>query len=168
MKILRTASLLLLIALTTTFNTKAKDGRKGHDQDDDDQGQRGVNVVHAPPGHVYVITDQEKRVIQDCVEHSYAVSPRGREQHHHRHLPPGLAKKVGRPSELPPDWEAKCKPGVIMPEPVYKECHPLPPEIVIKLPPPPGGTILVAVEGHIVRMMEKTRQILDIFNCAHL
>ncbi|MCD6051694.1 MAG: hypothetical protein K0Q55_3103 [Verrucomicrobia bacterium] len=78
-------------------------------------------------------------------------------------LPPGLQKKIARGGQLPPGWEKKMVQGEIMPVEVYKECHPLPPELVVKLPPPPKGVITVTIGGKIVRLMEATREILDIF-----
>jgi hypothetical protein len=47
---------------------------------------------------------------------------------------------------------------------VYEQSHPLPPELVVKLPAPPGSTITVAVGGKIVRLIEATKEILDVFN----
>ncbi len=78
-------------------------------------------------------------------------------------LPPGLQKKVARGGKLPPGWEKKMVHGEIMPVEVYKECHPLPPELVVKLPPLPKGVITVTIDGRIVRLIEATREILDIF-----
>ena len=51
-----------------------------------------------------------------------------------------------------------------MPLEVYRECHPLPREVIANLPPPPAGTILVAVRGKVVRLIQATREILDVFN----
>jgi len=81
-----------------------------------------------------------------------------------RPIPPGLAKKMARGGKLPPGWEKKCVPGEIMPVEVYQECHPLPRELTLKLPVPPIGTVTVAIEGRIVRILEKTREILDVLN----
>ncbi len=78
-------------------------------------------------------------------------------------MPPGLAKKVARGGELPPGWQKKCVKGEILPVEVTKQCHPLPPEVVVKLPPPPAGTILITVDGKVVRLLEATREILDVF-----
>lgn len=78
-------------------------------------------------------------------------------------LPPGLQKKVARGGQLPPGWEKKMVHGEIMPVEVYKECHPLPPELVLKLPTPPKGVITVTIGGKVVRLMEATREILDVF-----
>jgi hypothetical protein len=50
-----------------------------------------------------------------------------------------------------------------MPVEVYQECHSLPRELVVKLPPAPRGTILLAVDGKVVRLMQATREILDVF-----
>lgn len=79
-------------------------------------------------------------------------------------LPPGLAKKVERGGKLPPSWEKKCIQGEIMPPEVFKACKPLPKEVIVKLPPPPPGTILVAIEGKVARLMKATHEILDVFD----
>ena len=54
--------------------------------------------------------------------------------------------------------------GQIMPVEVYERTHPLPPELVVKLPPPPSGTITVTVGGKVVRLLQATREILDVFD----
>jgi hypothetical protein len=81
-----------------------------------------------------------------------------------RRLPPGLAKKVGHGRGLPPGWEKKCVRGEIMPQEVFERCHPLPPELVIKLPPSPVGTVTVVVEGKVARLVRATLEILDVFD----
>jgi hypothetical protein len=35
---------------------------------------------------------------------------------------------------------------------------------VVKLPPPPAGTITVAISGKVVRLAKATREILDVFD----
>ncbi|HEY6229244.1 MAG TPA: hypothetical protein VI282_19155 [Verrucomicrobiae bacterium] len=79
-------------------------------------------------------------------------------------LPPGLAKKVARGGDLPPGWQKKCVRGEILPEPIFKASHPLPHELIVKLPPAPAGTIMVAIDGKIVRLAKATREILDVFD----
>lgn len=51
-----------------------------------------------------------------------------------------------------------------MSDEVYRACHPLPPDLTANLPPPPRGTILVAISGKIVRLLEATREVLDVFD----
>src|SRR5262249_14426529 len=80
-----------------------------------------------------------------------------------RSLPPGLARKTARGGKLPPGWEKKMMIGARVEEPVFKECQPLPHELVVKLPAPPAGAITVAIAGKVVRLMEATREILDVF-----
>jgi len=36
--------------------------------------------------------------------------------------------------------------------------------LIVKLPPPPTGTIMVAIDGKIVRLAKATREILDVFD----
>lgn len=102
------------------------------------------------------ITTQEREVIKSYVKSESARGGKG--------LPPGLQKKLDRGGQLPPGWQKKVVVGEVMPPEVLKICSPLPKELTVKLPPPPIGTITIAVEGKIVRLMEKTREILDVLD----
>jgi hypothetical protein len=51
-----------------------------------------------------------------------------------------------------------------MPVKIFEQCSPLPTEIVVKLPTPPPGTILVAIDGKVVRLTRATLEILDVFD----
>ena len=83
----------------------------------------------------------------------------------HKHgLPPGLQKKVARGGSLPPGWQKKCQKGEVLPVEVFEKCTPLPKEVIVKLPPPPQGTILVTIDGKVVRLLNATREILDVFD----
>ena len=104
------------------------------------------------------IGDPEREVIRTYVQSQHVTTKKG------KGLPPGLAKKVARGGSLPPGWQKKCVRGEIMPPDVYRQCHPLPQEVVVKLPPPPPGTILVTVHGKIVRLVKASREILDVFD----
>jgi hypothetical protein len=82
-------------------------------------------------------------------------------------LPPGLQKKVERGGSLPPGWQAKLRRGEVMPLNVYERCDRLPPDLVRQLPPPPRGTVLVVISGKVVRLIEATREILDVFEVQY-
>lgn len=79
-------------------------------------------------------------------------------------LPPGLAKKVARGGELPPGWQKKLARGEVVSEPIFREMRRLPDEIILKLPKQPKGTVLMAVDGKVVRLAEATKTILDVFD----
>ncbi|HEY5915472.1 MAG TPA: hypothetical protein VJA21_33225 [Verrucomicrobiae bacterium] len=104
-------------------------------------------------------SDDEREIM-----HSYVQSYGGKEGKREKRLPPGLAKKVARGGHLPPGWQKKCVAGEFMPPEVYDQCHPLPPELVVKLPPPPEPTLTVTIGGKIVRILKATREILDVFD----
>jgi hypothetical protein len=94
--------------------------------------------------------------VQSCTVAENGKKPKG--------LPPGLAKKAARGRELPPGWQKKCVPGQILSADVYKLCQPLPPELVVKLPAPPIGTIHVTIDGKVLRLAKATLEILDVFD----
>lgn len=149
-------------------DSSALEATRGPVQNDEKSDQSGKSNLEAnakPSGkepwvNVNVqIGPQERQVIQNYVA-EYKSKPGKKD----KDLPPGLAKKVARGGKLPPGWQKKCVRGEIMPEPVFKKCQPLPREIVVKLPPPPVGTILVTIEGKIVRLAKATREILDVLD----
>jgi hypothetical protein len=109
------------------------------------------------------ISDHERKVISGYCEHYHSPEVSGSD-HRGRPLPPGLAKKAARGRELPPGWQKKCAVGEVMPVEVYECSHPLPPDLVVKLPPPPPDTITITVEGKVVRLLKATREILDVFD----
>jgi hypothetical protein len=78
-------------------------------------------------------------------------------------LPSGLAKKAARSGALPPEWQKKIARGEVLPPAVYAQAQPLPEVVIRKLPPPPAGTVLVTIDGKLVRLLEATRMILDVF-----
>ena len=78
-------------------------------------------------------------------------------------LPPGVAKKAVRKEKLPPGWQKKIVRGAVLPQTVYAQAQPLPEVVIWKLPSPPAGTILVTLDGKVVRLLEATRTIVDVF-----
>ena len=155
----KTISLLLLLALAATISPLAKDkGGKGNGNGKSagpafGASEKGPAVhVHTPSkpdAHVNVtFGSPEKQIIT-----AYASNRKG------KGLPPGLAKKVARGGDLPPGWQKKCVRGEVLPEVVFKHSHPLPPDLLIKLPAPPHGTVLVAVDGKVLNVDKSTRHI---------
>jgi hypothetical protein len=72
-------------------------------------------------------------------------------------------KKAARGAKLPPDWQKKIARGEILPETVYAQAQPLPEVVIRTLPPPPAGTILVTLDDKVLRLLEATRTIVDVF-----
>lgn len=78
-------------------------------------------------------------------------------------LPPGLAKK----NKIPPGWQKKLARGQRIPDDVWVHHVPLPHDILIKLPPPPPGVVIVRVNDRILRVVEKTHELLDELGLPH-
>jgi len=78
-------------------------------------------------------------------------------------LAPGATKKGAPAVKLPPGWQKKITRGEVIPQTVYAQAQPLPEVVIRKLPPPPAGTILVTLDGKLVRLVEATRTIVDVF-----
>jgi hypothetical protein len=107
------------------------------------------------------LTDQEVAVIRDYYgehpEEAHAAKKK-------KKLPPGLQKKLARGGQLPPGWQKKVERGEVLDANVYAHATPVPVDLVRRLPPQPEGTIIVTVEGKLVRLIEATRTILDVFD----
>jgi hypothetical protein len=79
-------------------------------------------------------------------------------------LPPGLKKKLARGGDLPPGWQKKIIRGEVLDAEVYKYAVNVPYDLIKRLPPQPKGTALLKVEGKIVRLLEASGTILDVFD----
>ena len=113
------------------------------------------------------ITTAERQVIQGYVA-GYAIEEKHpRKGKKPKNLPPGLQKKLDRGGSLPPGWEMKVRKGEILPVEVYEQCHPLPREVMVKLPPQPPGTVVITIGGKVARLLAATREILDVFEVEY-
>ncbi len=112
----------------------------------------------------YRIAPDEVTAIRDYYRAHPEPAPEPAPAKKKKKLPPGLRKKVERGGELPPGWQKKVARGEVMDPVVYERARPLPPVLVKTLPPPPAGTVIVTVEGKVVRLLEATRTILDVFD----
>jgi hypothetical protein len=119
----------------------------------------------ADPVVSVIIAPGERQIIREWVVSHSDDNGRGKKNGHKgKPLPPGLAKKVARGEGLPPGWQKKIVKGEVMHAEVYRQCHPLPDEVIVRLPPPPAGTILVTIDGRVIRLAKATLEILDVFD----
>jgi hypothetical protein len=72
-------------------------------------------------------------------------------------------QKAARGAKPPTGWQKKIARGEILPETVYKQAQPLPDVVIRTLPPPPAGTTLVILDDKVLRLLEATRTIVDVF-----
>ena len=155
------------MALFIGFPAIAKDKQKKHSRPANGGGELKVNARTPSNGKEpwvgvnVTLSGDERKIIQTYAHECQTPPARGKKA---KGLPPGLAKKVARGGDLPPGWQKRCVKGEIMPEPVFRQCHPLPQEVVVKLPPPPPDTIVVAISGKVVRLAKATRESLDVFD----
>ncbi len=82
-----------------------------------------------------------------------------------RQLPPGLQKKLERGGELPPGWQKKVQRGEVIDAELYALGKPVPRTIADRLPAPDqAGTQDVVIENKVIRVLDATRTILDVFD----
>jgi hypothetical protein len=107
------------------------------------------------------ITPLEREIVRQHLADIRAA--RGKKSGTDKALPPGLAQKAARGEKLPPGWQKKIARGEVLPQIVYAQAQPLPEVVIRKLPPPPAGTLLVTLDGKVVRLLEATRTVVDVF-----
>lgn len=78
-------------------------------------------------------------------------------------LPRGLQKKVARGGELPPGWQKKLQRGEVLDQAVVSHGGPVSPQLKVKLPVGDKGSVDITLDGKVIRLNEKTRQILEVF-----
>lgn len=151
------AAALLALSLTP-FAAYADSEGKGHKNKNHghaEQGDQG-NSQHGERG----FSNDERRAIGGYYEKNRYDEDEGEDgdEHHGR----------GRGHhDLPPGWEKKLNRGDRVPDDVWAVRAPLPPEIVLRLPPPPPGIINVRVNDRILRVVEKTHEVMDVLGLPH-
>jgi hypothetical protein len=95
---------------------------------------------------------------RDHIVAYFNANPSARQQ-----LPPGLAKQ----NKIPPGWQKKIAPGQRIPDDIWVHRVPLPHEILVQLPPPPPGVIHVRIHDHVLKVVEKTHEVLDDIGLPH-
>ena len=109
---------------------------------------------------VKIITTPEKEIIKNYYIHNQQKGMKDKK----KALPPGLKKKLARGGGLPPGWQKKIARGEVIDAETYKYAEHVPYDLVKRLPPQPKGTALIKIEGKIVRLLEATGTILDVFD----
>lgn len=110
------------------------------------------------------ITTPEQQAIKRYFQDDVQAAPKGHKVKKHKTLPPGLQKKAARGCDLPPGWQKKIARGEVLDAEVYRHATRLPVELTKTLPPAPEGTVLIKVEGKVIRLYEATRTIVDVFD----
>ena len=119
--------------------------------------------------HPLTISSHDKITIQTYYRQQ-AHKERGRERgkmgkgKKNKTLPPGLQKKVDREGNLPPGWQRKLNPGDVISPEEYEYSDPIPQTLADSLPEQPEGTELIRADDRIFRVLESTREILDVLD----
>jgi len=78
-------------------------------------------------------------------------------KHKHKRLPPGLKKKLERGQALPPGWQKKVARGEVLDIRVYRQGR-------VIVPLDRHGAVSILVDNRVIRLIQATRVILDVFN----
>jgi len=118
-----------------------------------------AEIAAAVAGQV-LFNEAEKRLFGDYLE-DYRYDDEGRGKA--KKLPPGLRMKLERGGELPPGWQKKVARGEVLDADLYAHSHRLPDRLLRRLPKEVEGTSLRRIDDRVVRIMDATRTILDVY-----
>ena len=88
---------------------------------------------------------------------SIVCSPAGAKNDKQKSLPPGLQKKVERGKELPPGWQKKIARGEVLDAELFGRSK-------VLVPADTNGISTIQVGDKKLRLLESTREILDILD----
>jgi hypothetical protein len=80
-----------------------------------------------------------------------------KEKDKNKQLPQGLQMKLDRGGSLPPGWQKKLAKGEVLEESVYNHS-------VVVIPIDSDGMLTVRIEGKLIKLIEATREIVEIFD----
>ena len=129
--------------------------------------QSWLSADQAADASSRLFTDDEKRIIQSYFggQPGYNDDYRGGRDKpkKKKKLPPGLKKKLERGGELPPGWQKKVARGEVLDEDLYRQSTLLPEDLLSRLPTDTDGTELRLLGDRVLRIIDDTRAILDVF-----
>ncbi len=105
-----------------------------------------------------VLTDNEREVLREHYRTQPSVAPDGKP------LNKGMQKRLERGKALPPGWQKKIARGEPVPDDIWRYHEPLPGSVIRRLPPQPQGVVTVRIDNKILRVIEATHVILDVFD----
>jgi len=109
-----------------------------------------------------LIQSKEKRIIKKYLN-TISTNTKKKTKVKKKSLPPGLAKKLARGGTLPPGWQKKVARGEVMDYEVYNNAVPLPEKILRRISTIPEGTVLLRVGNKIIKVIEASRKVVDLF-----
>lgn len=112
--------------------------------------------------HYYRSGERERRY--DDRDDGSEYAGKGKKGRHKGQLPPGLQKKEARGKELPPGWRKKIARGQVLHRDLRPHIRDLPHDLERDLPRSPRGTRLYQLEDKIIRVVEATFEIVDVFS----
>ncbi len=163
MKIIILSCLLFVFTLSPVYgenDVSANHEKSKHNQPTfQSRLKKWLGKVTTPEDNV--ITSEEKKIIRKYL--NGVSSKKNKNKKKKKSLPPGLAKKLARGGTLPPGWQKKVARGEVMDYEAYNSASHLPEELLRKLSTIQEGTVLIQVGNKIVKVIEVSRKIVDLF-----
>ena len=130
--------------------------------------RENLSMLNPFPGKVISIAIHPYRILLTAITGSNSLQRKTRKVARRKRIsPPGLQKKLARGGELPPGWQKKVARGEVLDWQLYRRSVKLPQDLLRRLPALSQGTELMRLDDRIFRILNDTREILDIFTINH-
>lgn len=143
--------------------------RGGNEKAADRASERQEKTVRPESSHRgREIAAEKSKSFSDADRKKIASIPNGelppglqKRQEAGRGQPPGLQKRQEKGRGLPSGWADKLDTGKPLPREIEEKAIPVPESLKKHLPEVPEGAADLLIEDHLVRVNEKTREIID-------
>ncbi len=98
-----------------------------------------------------------KMVVVSLLAVGLIIAPAHAKKGKNKTLPPGLQKKAEQGKSLPPGWQKKLSKGQVIDRDIYVGGK-------IIAPLDPLGIVTIKIDDRILRVMDKSRRIVDILH----
>jgi hypothetical protein len=150
MKKLLLMAIIMVVCLGISFTADAKQKEKKETTEKAKVEQSKKDLSKA---------DQEREIIREYLGQT---DGKMKKKSKEKRLPPGLQKKLERGWDLPPGWQDKVRRGEVLPYDLYKNAERLPDDIARQMPRHRDDIDTLILENKAVKIMKKTREIVDI------
>lgn len=113
-----------------------------------------VDIVTPQPARVEYHTTVQHNYYYDDDDDRYEHKHHKKHHHHYHH------KKCC----LPSGWYTRVRQGCVIPSDIYVYREPVPQHVLVTMPPQPPGVVHIMVGGKVIRLVEATRTIMDVFD----
>jgi len=117
-----------------------------------------IDIVNPQPARIEYHKTVQHRYYNDYDDDRYEYRDHKRYKKHHHY---------SRPHQRccpPQGWYTRVKRGYVIPSDIYEYREPVPQRVLVTMQPQPPGVVHIMIGGKVIRLVEATRTIMDVFD----